>query len=239
AIGGRFSIFSPVGFFPMLLAGLKAQDFVNGAIEISNFFEKTPPEKNPIFILAHELIRHYPKRFIQVCMPYSTKLRLFGDWFVQMIGESLGKDGKGFTPIAALGATDQHSILQLLRDGPDDKITWFIVVDNIEDPVVIPNLTTSLQLTNLLPGFSILEGHSLHELLNIEYQATSLVLTRKQRPNLTIKLDQLDEKALGSLYFAVCVLTAFTGMLWDVSPFDQPGVEEGKIYIRNQLEGKN
>ena len=72
--------------------------------------EKLAPEKNPLMVVAAELIAQYPKRTTHVCMPYSTRLRSFSDWFVQLWGESLGKDGKGFTPIAALGAIDQHSI---------------------------------------------------------------------------------------------------------------------------------
>lgn len=85
------------------------------------------------------------------------------------------------------------------------------------------------------PAFQILLGHSLHELLTTEYRAISRVLSNQQRPNLTIKLGGLDEKSLGALYYAFAVLTAFTGTLWDVNPFDQPGVEEGKIYIKEGL----
>jgi glucose-6-phosphate isomerase len=166
-------------------------------------------------------------------MPYSSRLRTLGDWFVQLWGESLGKDGKGFTPIAALGATDQHSILQLLRDGPDDKVTMFLTVDQIEDEAKVPRLPL-LRMANL-PAFKILEGTSLHSLLRYEYQATSLVLTRQNRPNFTIQLDRLDERAMGALYFAFSVLTAVTGTMWNVNPFDQPGVEEGKVYIKKSL----
>lgn len=233
SLGGRFSIFSPVGLFAAALAGLSVTDFMQGAKQVRDYCEKTPLEKNPLFVLANELLRHYPKRTSHVCMPYSSRLRTFGDWFVQLWGESLGKDGKGFTPVAALGATDQHSILQLLRDGPDDKVTMFLTVDQIEDEVKVPRLPL-LRMANL-PAFKILEGTSLHHLLRYEYQATSLVLTRQNRPNFSIQLDRLDERVMGSLYFAFCVLTAVTGTLWQVNPFDQPGVEEGKIYIKKSL----
>lgn len=233
SIGGRFSVFTPVGLFAIALAGLSVTDFMQGAKQVRDYCEKTPLEKNPLFTLASELLRHYPKRTSHVCMPYSSRLRTFGDWFVQLWGESLGKDGKGFTPVAALGATDQHSILQLLRDGPDDKVTMFLTVDQVEDEVKVPRLPM-LRMANL-PAFKILEGTSLHNLLRYEYQATSLVLTRQNRPNFTIQLDRLDERAMGSLYFAFCVLTAVTGTLWNVNPFDQPGVEEGKVYIKKSL----
>ena len=234
SMGGRFSIFTPVGLFPAALAGLNIRNFLTGAKQVRDQIEKGPLEKNPLFILASELIRHSVKRDVHVCMPYSSRLRLLGTWFVQLWGESLGKDGKGFTPLAAVGATDQHSILQLLRDGPDDKITFFIAVDQVEDVVMIPKLAAGAG-SAALPAFRILEGHSLHELLMIEYRATSQVLTRQGRPNLTIRMDRLDERALGALYFGFSVLTAVTGTMMGVNPFDQPGVEEGKVYIRDAL----
>lgn len=240
SIGGRFSIFSPVGIFPAALAGLSVNDLLLGAKQVRDYCEKQPLEKNPLMILGSEFLRNFPKRPIHVCMPYSTRLRLIGDWFVQLWGESLGKDGKGFTPIAAVGATDQHSILQLLRDGPDDKITLFINIDQVEDEVKIPKLLSSSPLgSHSLSAFRLLEGHTLHKLLQVEYQAISLVLSRQSRPNLTLKLDKLDERAMGALYFAFSVLTGFTGTLWGVNPFDQPGVEEGKVYIRESLSGKD
>ncbi len=234
-MGGRFSVFSPVGLFACTLAGLSTENFLQGARDVRDYCEKTPVEKNPLMILGQHFIAHYPKRPIHVCMPYSTQLKTVGSWFVQLWGESLGKDGKGFTPLGALGATDQHSILQLLRDGPDDKITMFITVDQSRDPVAIPKTPAGLDVRKY-PAFALLTGHSLQELLQTEYRATSLVLTRQNRPNLTLQLDSLDERAMGALYFAMAVLTAFTGVHWGVNPFDQPGVEEGKVYTRQALK---
>jgi glucose-6-phosphate isomerase len=234
SMGGRFSVFTPVGLFPAALAGLKVQDFLLGARQVRDHLEKAPLEKNPLFILASELIRHSTRRTVHVCMPYSTRLRLLGSWFVQLWGESLGKDGKGFTPVAAVGATDQHSILQLLRDGPDDKVTFFMTVDKVDDEVRIPKATRGLE-TGRYPAFKLLQGHTLHELLATEYRATSLVLTKQAKPNLTLQLDRIDERSMGAIFFAFSVLTAVTGTLWGINPFDQPGVEEGKVYIRESL----
>ncbi len=234
SVGGRFSVFTPVGLFAAALAGLSTVDFLNGAKTIRDYVEKTPPERNVLFLIANELIVKNKTHPVHVCMPYSTRLRVVSDWFVQLWGESLGKDGKGFTPLAAVGATDQHSLLQLLRDGPDDKVTFFLKVDKVENEVTIPRLATFSRDAQY-PSFKLLENHSLHELMNIEYMATSMVLTKRGRPNLTIGLDQLDEKTMGALFFAFSVLTAITGTLMSVNPFDQPGVEEGKIYIRDSL----
>lgn len=235
SVGGRFSIFTPVGLFPAALAGLSVSDFLLGAQQVRDHLEKCPVEKNPLFTIGNQFIRHFAKRPIHVCMPYSSQLKTVGSWFVQLWGESLGKDGRGFTPLAAVGSTDQHSILQLLRDGPDDKVTFFVTVDKVANEVEIPKPLRGLEVSRL-PAFSILEGHSLQDLLRIEYRATSLVLTKRGRPHLTLQLDSLDERSIGAMFFMYSVLTAFTGVLWGVNPFDQPGVEEAKIYIREALQ---
>ncbi len=242
SIGGRFSIFSPVGTFPGFLAGLDMRAFMQGAAQVRDYCEKTTvdakaTERNPLFQIGADLLAHYERRPMHVIMPYASGLKQFGAWFVQLWAESLGKDGKGFTPLSALGATDQHSILQLLRDGPDDKVTFFMNVEQVPDAVTIPHLNRlrGKFTSPTSQAFQILEGHTLHSLLKVEYQAIALVMTKRSRPHLTIHLERLDERNMGALYFAGSVLTAFTGTLWGVNPFDQPGVEEGKIYIRDSL----
>ena len=238
SIGGRFSVFTPVGLFPAALAGLNGKEFLLGAQQVADYVLKTPLEKNPLAVLGHHLIEHFKKRPIHVCMPYSTRLRLVGNWWVQLWGESLGKDGKGFSPIAGVGAIDQHSLLQLLRDGPDDKITSFITVEKSDQPGRIPRVEA--KGVQMLGSFTQLQGHTLQELLDVEYRATALVLTKRSRPHFTIRLEKLDERAIGSLLFAFSTLTAITGTLWGINPFDQPGVEEGKVYIRDFLrEGRS
>lgn len=235
SLGGRFSIFSPVGLFPAALAGLDTAQFLLGAKQVHDYCEKTAPEKNGLFTTAIELLRHSRKRPIHTVMPYSTPLRGMAAWFVQLWAESLGKDGKGFTPLAALGATDQHSILQLMRDGPDDKVTFFMSVDRVEHDARVPRTLPGVEFAKY-PAFDLLKGASLHDLLNIEYRAISMVMSKRDRPHFSWKLDALDERSLGALYFALSVMTAFGGAAWGVNAFDQPGVEEGKIYIRDALK---
>lgn len=234
SMGGRFSIFTPVGLFAARLAGLDAAALVGGAKQVRDFIEKTPAAKNPIFNVGAELLAAYPAIGTHVCMPYSSRLKDIGAWFVQLWGESLGKDGRGFTPLAALGAVDQHSILQLLRDGPNDKATFFLHVDRVDDPVAVPRAPRD-SAGRPYAAFEVLESTTLHDLLAIEMRAIERVLAGQKRPSLAISIDRLDERSLGALYYAFCVLTAFTGTLWGVNPFDQPGVEEGKVYIRDSL----
>lgn len=228
-MGGRFSVFSPVGLFPLELAGLSSKQFLEGAKKMRDSLEKNPA---PLLSISRNLIDLYPQRKIHVMMPYANALKTLGAWFVQLWAESLGKDGKGFTPLGALGANDQHSLLQLLRDGPDDKVTHFI---GVKDFGTEPILSTILPGTSGLDSFEILNGKKLSELLRIEMNAIKKVLTNCSRPSWSIELDRVDEENLGALMFFYCSLTAAAGALWEINPFDQPGVEEGKVYIRNAL----
>ncbi len=224
SIGGRFSIFSPVGLFPLALAGHDPAQFLAGARAMKG--------KTGFLRLAEKLITQFPQRSIHVLMPYASPLAFFGDWFAQLWAESLGKDGKGFTPLAALGAIDQHSILQLLRDGPDDKIVFFMTLGKVLQDVTIPNILPEY------PTCASLAGHSLHELLQIEYTSIRDVFAQQGRPFGTVHLSMCDTYHLGALYFVFSVVTAYTGFLWGINPFDQPGVEDGKLLIRARLQQK-
>jgi len=166
---------------------------------------------------------------IHVMMPYTSTLKTVAHWWVQLWAESLGKDGKGFTPISALGAVDQHSLLQLLRDGPNDKVVWFLSLKDFGKAVTVPTLDFPVKT------FHLLEHQDLATLLQTEFLAVQKVLKNQERPTLHLQLDQLNEASLGALLFSLCVLTATMGTQMGVNPFDQPGVEEGKVYIREKL----
>lgn len=233
SLGGRFSVFSPVALLALALSGLSCDEFLEGANQIRHHALKTAPEKNPLFIICSHLIQHAKDRPIHVFMPYSTRLHLITDWWAQAWAESLGKDGKGFTPMRACGAIDQHSILQLLRDGPDDKVIFFLETENLGIKTTIPRL--DLPIPQVPPTFKSLQGKSLEWLLREEYRATAKVLAGRGRPTYTLRMESISLQALGSLYFSLALKTAFCGTLWGVNPFDQPGVEEGKVYLRESL----
>lgn len=234
-IGGRFSIFSPVGLFALELAGLDAYELIEGAQGVHQAIEHSTSVTSPLHQLARYYIRHASEYTTHVMMPYSTRLKFISEWFVQLWGESLGKNLKGFTPLASVGATDQHSLLQLLRDGPRDKVINFITIQrHLDRPYKIPKLPDTPSPATL-PSFSNLWGSDLETLLSIEQQAIARVMTNQKRPHWTLELPTLDEKTIGALYFFYSCLTALTGECLGVNPFDQPGVEEGKIYILESL----
>ncbi len=229
SVGGRFSIFTPVGLFAGALAGLDMNSLLSGAKKVRDYCEKTTPEKNLFLIWAEALFSREATHSTHVMMPYSTPLRLLADWWVQLWSESLGKNGKGFTAVPALGAIDQHSMLQLLRDGPNDKVIWFLNISDLGSKVKIPSIGFKVKT------FELLEGQELGELLTTEFRAIQRVMSNQKRPHLQIQIDALHEESLGALFFSFSMLTAYMGAVLGVNPFDQPGVEEGKVYIREKL----
>ena len=228
-MGGRFSIFTPVGLFAGALAGLDMKALLTGAKKVRDYCEKASAEKNHFIIWAHALHSRAETHGTHVMMPYSTPLRLLANWWVQLWAESLGKDGKGYTAVPALGAIDQHSMLQLLRDGPNDKVIWFVNVSDFKTRVMIPSVDFKVKT------FDLLEGQDLGDLLTTEFRAIQRVMSNQKRPHLQIQIDEVNEEALGALFFSLSMLTAYMGEVMGVNPFDQPGVEEGKVYIREKL----
>jgi glucose-6-phosphate isomerase len=162
-------------------------------------------------------------------MPYSNRLAVMADWFRQLWAESLGKrygrDGSelfaGATPIKALGATDQHSQIQLYREGPDDKVIGFVTLDEHDAHLAIPQRGESESL-------SYLEGHDLSVLLNAEQRATEFAITESNRAHFSIALPRLDAPSVGQFLWLWQVTTAIAGDLLGIDPYDQPAVETGK-----------
>jgi glucose-6-phosphate isomerase len=165
-------------------------------------------------------------------MAYVDALFDTADWFRQLWAESLGKalatDGRaihvGPTPIAARGATDQHSQLQLYAEGPDDKSYLMLAVGERGTEVRIPDT----ELARSAPDFAYLAGKGMGALLDAELAGTTSSLMRRGRPVGTIRLARVSAEALGGLFVLLEAATAFAGPLYGVDPFDQPGVEEAK-----------
>ena len=231
-VGGRFSVLSAVGLLPAAIAGIDVTGLLQGAAEMERRCRAHDLEKNPAGMLATLLHRAHVEdgEGIHVLMPYSDRLRSFGLWFQQLWAESLGKgtnlDGEavetGPTPLPALGATDQHSLLQLLMEGPRDKVVCFISVETSEDPVAIPDLHPGL------PTLAYLGGHTLRELIDAERAASAEALRRQSRPNLTIRVPVITAETVGQLLMMFEIATVYAGALYGVNPLDQPGVELSK-----------
>jgi glucose-6-phosphate isomerase len=224
-VGGRFSVLTAVGLVPAAVAGLDVHGLLDGARAMRARVERERDVvKNSALRLAaalhlHDRVHHRP---IHVVMPYADGLWDTALWFEQLWAESVGKQGLGPTPLPARGATDQHSLLQLFMEGPDDKV--FLFVDVRERGVDVPIPPSLPQI----PDYGYLPGHTLGELIDAERRGTTAALTRAGRPNATITLERCDAPALGELLLLLEATTAFAGPIYGVDPYDQPGVEAGK-----------
>jgi glucose-6-phosphate isomerase len=230
-IGGRFSVLTPVGTLPAALIGIDVKALLTGAQEMAVRCDSAELAKNPagIYGMLQWLADTQLKKSIAVFMPYSDPLRDFAAWFVQLWAESLGKkraDGTsvGSTPIAALGATDQHAQVQLFMEGPADKTVTFVAVRDRATDVTIPVGFADVK------ELGYLTGHSLGELIDIEQRATAGALAKRGRPNMTIQLDRVDASHIGQMMMFLEIATAYAGQLYGIDAFNQPGVELGKQF---------
>ena len=230
-VGGRFSVLSPVGLLPALLLGVDAEALVRGAADLRARCETDELARNPAGMFAtlqwHADTRR--GRRIHVFMPYSDPLRDMAAWFVQLWAESLGKTRRGGTPtgptpVAALGATDQHSQVQLFMEGPPDKTVTFVTVGDEGVDLEIPRAHADL------PDLAYLGGRRLGELLRAECEATAGALAVRGRPSMTLHLERVDPWHVGGLVMLLELATAYAGELYGVNAFDQPGVELGKRF---------
>ncbi len=232
-VGGRYSVLSAMGLVVASLVGLDIQKLLDGA---KNIVEN---EIKLAFTFASIQFQLLQKgKNINVIMPYSSRLKSFSEWTVQLISESLGKkfdtSGKlintGITPLVSVGATDQHSQLQLFAEGQKDKLMIFLEVVNQGKEVVI---TESSSVA--IPQFEYLSGVSFNQLLSAELFGTKQSLTEELVPNVTITIDTIDEFSLGQLFMFFQFATAFVGEMLHIDTFDQPGVERSKVLTKQKL----
>jgi glucose-6-phosphate isomerase len=232
-VSGRFSILSAAGLLPVALCGVDIEALLRGAALMDDRCRIDKLKENPGGILASLLyeahIKHGQK--IHVLMPYADRLTSTSEWFQQLWAESLGKhhsmDGEekatGPTPLVALGARDQHSLLQLFMEGPRDKVVLFVTVEDHGSEVTIPDRHQDLK-----EELSYLGGHTMGQLLTAEWRATAEALRRAACPNATIHLPAVRADTMGQLLMLLEVTTVIVAELYGVDPLGQPGVELGK-----------
>jgi glucose-6-phosphate isomerase len=231
-VGGRFSVLSPVGLLPAALVGIDIEALLAGARRALAAAERNDLLQNPAALYAalHWAADTTLGARLHVMMPYTDRLREFAEWYRQLWAESLGKatDRRGQTvhagptPLGAVGATDQHSQVQLFMEGPFDKVITFLRVDRFAEDVTIPSPES-------LPAeLAYLAGKTLGGLLDAEYQATAAALARMGRMSCSIHLPEISASVLGEMIMFFQLATGYAGVWYGVDPFDQPGVELGK-----------
>ncbi len=235
-VGGRFSALSVVGLLPAAIAGVDIEALLAGARAMTERCRQPDIENNPALFNAGAQYLHGQRgRNLSVHWAYSDRLLPVTQWLRQLWGESLGKRDaagrpRGFTPVPARGATDQHSQLQLYLDGPDDKQFTFFT-----DPALRGRGRRVPERFTALPAVTPLAGHTTGELLHAEAEATRETLARHGRPHRVIALEP-DAEALGELIVLLETETAATAALLGVNAYDQPAVEEGKKLAREYLK---
>jgi glucose-6-phosphate isomerase len=230
-VGGRFSVLSDVGLFSAAMCGIDIDSLLEGARDMDKRVIAEDFYKNPAAINA--AINYYfcsTGKRISVMMPYNYALKDLADWYRQLWAESLGKANNlkgskvhlGPTPVKALGTTDQHSQVQLYREGPNDKLFTFLQVDNFDKDIKIG------PAPDCAPELDFLAGKDLSTLLNSEKKATEYALLQSKRPCLTVIFPQVNAYTIGQFIYLYEVTTSFAGALFGINPYDQPAVELGK-----------
>jgi len=233
-VGGRYSVLTNVGLLPVIALGLNAKAVRAGArATLAPLLSGKPAKEFPPALGAVlSVVAGESGKPISVTMAYADRLERFTQWWVQLWAESLGKHGKGTTPVAALGPVDQHSRLQLYLAGPRDKLFTIVTVDSGGRG---PRIDKALAKVAGEPEFG---GKRVGDLVAAQGRATSDTLARNGRPVRTIHIEQLDEHSLGALLMHFMLETIIAARLLGVEPFDQPAVEEGKILAKKYLAGK-
>ncbi len=233
-IGGRFSVLSNVGLLPAAMLDLDIAAVREGAgLALAPVLAKKPAAQVPAALgaaLAVALAESKGKS-ISVLMAYADRLERFTHWYVQLWAESLGKNGKGTTPVAALGPVDQHSQVQLFIGGPRDKLFTVVTVAGTGRG---PRMDAELAKLAGEPAFG---GKTIGDLVAAEGRATAETLVKNGCPVRTIHLPQLNEETLGELLMHFMLETIIAAHLLGVDAFDQPAVEEGKVLAKKYLLG--
>jgi glucose-6-phosphate isomerase len=234
-VGGRYSVLTNVGLLPAAVLGLEIEAIRAGAAEAYAPIRAGRPAAETAAGLgaAFSIAAALEGRAITVMMAYADRLERLTRWWVQLWAESLGKDGKGTQPVAAIGPVDQHSQLQLYLAGPNDKAFTVLTVGSAGRG---PVLDAGLAARAGEAGFA---GKRIGDLVAAQGRATADTLAKNHRPTRRLHVERLDERALGELLMHFMLETILTGYALGVDPFDQPAVEEGKILAKQYLaEGR-
>jgi len=232
-VGGRFSVLSTVGLFPAACAGINIRGLLKGARSVEDehrsLRHKCPAAQ---FAGLHYLADEKRGQNIHVLMPYSDALKELAGWYRQIWAESLGKEGLGPTPVAALGATDQHSQIQLYSDGPGDKVVTFLEVGQFRTTLEVPRSFTKID------QIKYFQGRKFRDLIHAERLGTAKALTKQGVPNGTLHIGKISPETIGALFMFYELATAYMGELWQINTYNQPGVELGKKLAKQILGRK-
>ncbi|MCK5854459.1 MAG: glucose-6-phosphate isomerase [Sulfurovaceae bacterium] len=236
-VGGRFSVLSVVGLLPLALCGIDIKALLHGAKEVSNSYFNNGSLHDALLHKALFYSRNHDRININCIFAYSETLKYFTEWYVQLWGESLGKKQRhssfnvGLTPIGLIGPKDQHSFLQLIMEGTRDKSVTFIKLEKFEHEMYIPPVSLPY-----LEALDTLNNIAFHDLINMQCDSVIEALkNEKVIPLDEILIPAVNASSIGALMYYYELLTSIVGELMDVNTYNQPGVEAGKIILKEKL----
>lgn len=238
-VGGRYSVFSPVGLFPLGLLGINIEQLLHGARSMRDTCINMNVEKNPAAISATIQYLHYKsEKNISNLFLFANDLESLGKWCRQLMAESLGKEFSkkgervniGITPVVSIGSMDLHSMAQLYLGGPNDKFTMFVSVENSNSHINVPTLEG---YSELVYG---VQRKSLASIMNAIVEGTKAAFRKVGRPFVEVRLPCKSEYPIGQFLQFKMIETVYLGYLLDVNPFDQPNVESYKEETRRILQ---
>ena len=222
-VGGRFSVLTPVGLLPILLAGFDVREMLEGAMEMEKALATRTPENPAVRYAAMRnlLYGEYGKK-VEVLVSYNPKFQYLGEWWKQLYGESEGKDGKGIFPASVICTTDLHSMGQFIQDGDRVMFETVVSVANSSRSVVIGSDPQNLDQLNYLAGEHVEHCNAMAQL------GTKLAHIDGGVPQIEISVDRIDEKNLGAIFYFFEYSCGISAYVLGVNPFNQPGVEAYK-----------
>lgn len=239
-VGGRFSVFSAVGLLPLAILGIDIDSLLSGAKEVRDSFFEKREYYEPTIQKARFLVENKSRFNINVLFSYSSSLEGFNKWYIQLWGESLGKINingtrQALTPVGLIGPVDQHSFLQLIAQGSRDKTVTFIKISDFKNEIKIPSST--------LDGFDDLvyiDGFSFSKLIENQANATiQAIQNLKDIPCDVITIEKVDEYNIAKLMYTYQLLVSIIGKFMQINTYDQPGVEDGKVILKDRLMSLN
>lgn len=231
-VGGRFSIFSPVGLLPAAILGLDVVKLLQGARQMNEVFRRAPPGENIVldFVGICHLLETQRGMDIRVLSTWGDRLEPVGYWYDQLLAESLGKEQRGATPITTVNTRDLHSRGQQHQEGRRDKLITNLFVDEPKrDSITVGNSKWNEDQLNELAE------KTYPDILQAAFEGTNMAYAEVHRPTATIRLPSLDESPLGQLFQMLMLATIVEGRLIGINPYGQPGVEAYKRHMNAKL----
>ena len=221
-VGGRFSVLTPVGILPIVLAGFDMRAMLAGAKEMEKVCAERNAQNPAVEYAAMRNLLYDHGKAIEILVSFSPKLQYLGEWWKQLYGESEGKDGKGIFPASVIFTTDLHSMGQYIQEGKRILMETVVSVEKSNRSTVINNDPQNLDGLNFLSGKHVEECNAMAEL------GTRLAHIDGGVPQLNVSIEKIDEYNLGGLFYFFEKACGISGYILGVNPFNQPGVEAYK-----------